>query len=47
MSKGSILIFGGGDNQLTLIKSARERGYFTVVIDPNDNAPGKMIADSF
>ena len=47
MSKGSILIFGGGDNQLTLIKAAKKRGYHTVVIDPNDNAPGKMIADSF
>lgn len=47
MSKGSILIFGGGDNQLTLIKAAKEQGYQTVVIDPNDNAPGKMIADIF
>lgn len=42
-----ILIFGGGDNQLTLIKSAKERGYYTVVIDPNKNVPGKEIADAF
>lgn len=47
MNKDAILIFGGGDNQLTLIRSAKERGYFTVVIDPNDNAPGKLIADAF
>ena len=47
MNKGAILIFGGGENQLTLIKSAKERGYYTVVIDPNDNAPGKLEADAF
>ena len=47
MNRNTILIFGGGDNQLTLIKSAKERGYFTVVIDPNEQAPGKIIADAF
>lgn len=47
MNKNSILIFGGGDNQLTLIKAAKERDYFTVVIDPNYDAPGKLIADVF
>jgi len=47
VNKDAILIFGGGDNQLTLIKSAKEHGYFTVVIDPNDNAPAKLIADAF
>lgn len=47
MNKKTILIFGAGENQLTLIKSARERGYFTVVIDPNENAPGKLISDAF
>jgi len=39
-----ILIFGGGENQVSLIKSARELGYKTVVIDPNPNAPGKYFA---
>jgi biotin carboxylase len=47
VKKESILIFGGGNNQLTLIKSAKKRGYFTVVIDPDENAPGKMFADAF
>ena len=47
MNKDAILIFGGGDNQLTLIKAAKERGYFAVVIDPNENAPGKAIANAF
>ncbi len=47
MNRNTILIFGGGENQLTLIKSAKERGYCTIVIDPNENAPGKLIADAF
>lgn len=47
MKQEAILIFGGGENQLTLIKASKARGYFTVVIDPNESAPGKEIADAF
>jgi biotin carboxylase len=47
VNRNTILIFGGGENQLTLIKSAKERGYNTIVIDPNENAPGKLVADTF
>lgn len=43
----SILIFGGGLNQLTLIKSAIDLGYRTIVIDPNPEAPAKNIAHAF
>ncbi len=43
----SILIFGAGTNQLTLIQSAKELGYRTVVIDPIENAPAKQLADIF
>lgn len=43
----SILIFGGGDNQKTLITGAKELGYRTIVIDPNENAIGKKYADIF
>ena len=43
----SILIFGGGLNQVTLIQSAKDLGYKTIVIDPLENAPGKSIADVF
>ncbi len=43
----SILIFGGGLNQLTLIESAKQLGYKTIVIDPIENAPAKEIADVF
>lgn len=43
----SILIFGGGDNQVTLITGAKELGYRTIVVDPNENAIGKKHADIF
>lgn len=43
----SILIFGGGLNQLTLIRSAQQLGYKAVVIDPLENAPAKTVADVF
>jgi carbamoyl-phosphate synthase large subunit len=43
----SILIFGGGLNQITLIQSAKDLGYKTIVIDPVENAPAKKIADVF
>ena len=37
----TILIFGGGENQLTLIKAAKELEVRSVVIDPDPEAPGK------
>jgi carbamoyl-phosphate synthase large subunit len=43
----TILIFGGGDNQLTLIEAARDIGIRSVVIDPNPEAPGRKICDHF
>jgi biotin carboxylase len=43
----SILIFGGGLNQLTLIQSSKDLGYRTIVIDPIEDAPAKEIADMF
>jgi carbamoyl-phosphate synthase large subunit len=47
MKDEAILIFGGGEMQLSLIKNANELGYETIVIDPLENAPGKEIADYF
>jgi carbamoyl-phosphate synthase large subunit len=41
------MIFGGGENQLTLIEAAKNLGVRSVVIDPDDHAPGKYIADYF
>ena len=43
----SILIFGAGINQITLIEACNDLGYSSVVIDPNENPPGKSIADYY
>jgi len=43
----TILIFGAGLNQYLLIKSARDLGITSVVLDPNPGAPGKALADHF
>lgn len=45
--KENILVFGGGPLQLSLIETAKKLGYYTIVIDPDDNAPGREIADIF
>lgn len=42
-----ILVFGAGHNQTLLIKACKELGYHTIVTDPNENAPGKDLADQF
>ena len=41
------MIFGGGENQLTLIKAAKNLDVKSIVIDPKADAPGKEIADHF
>ena len=46
MSK-SILIFGGGSLQLSIIRQVNKMGYQSVVIDPDPGAPGKELADLF
>jgi biotin carboxylase len=43
----TILIFGAGINQLELIRSARDLGVRSVVIDPSPDPPGKPLADHF
>lgn len=43
----TILIFGAGDNQRTLIQSAKQLGYRTVAIDPNPEAPARGEAEIF
>ena len=42
-----ILVFGAGDNQLMLIRACKALGYFTIVTDPNEQAPGAATADLF
>jgi len=43
----TILIFGAGINQLELIREANKLGVISVVIDPEENPPGKSEADYF
>jgi len=45
--KRSILIFGAGINQLTLIKAAKKLGITSIVVDPNPEALGRSLADYF
>ena len=42
-----IMIFGGGMLQNSLIKTANNLGYYTIVIDPDPNALGKGESDEF
>lgn len=46
-SKESILIFGGGFLQLSIIRNCKLKGLFSVVIDPNPEALSKIEADAF
>ena len=45
--KDSLLVFGGGILQLSIINKAKELGYLTVVIDPDTKAFSKKNADVF
>lgn len=45
--KDSLLIFGGGPLQLSILGVAKDMGFNTIVIDPDSNAPGKEFADEF
>lgn len=45
--KESILIFGGGILQLSIIGNCNDLGLTTIVIDPDENALGKETADFF
>lgn len=43
----SVMIFGAGLNQLELIREAKALGLVTVVVDPQEDPPGKAEADHF
>lgn len=45
--KKSILVFGGSDYQLSLVKECKKMNLYTVVIDPNPAAEAKTYADAF
>lgn len=46
-NKKSILVFGGSDYQLSIIKKCKILGLFTVVIDPNPEAEAQSYANAF
>lgn len=43
----SILVFGAGELQISLIKTIKKMGFTAVVIDPDPHAPGNDIANFF
>lgn len=43
----NVLVFGGGILQLSLIRKIKKAGFRSIVIDFDNNAPGKFIADVF
>lgn len=45
--RGSVLIFGGGPLQISLIINVKKMGYHAIVIDPDFNAVGSKVADLF
>lgn len=46
-NKKSILVFGGSNFQLSLIKECLNMNLYTVVIDPNPKAIARLYADAF
>ena len=40
-----LMILGAGPNQIPLIKAAKKNGYYVIVCDFNENAPGVELAD--
>ena len=47
LKRKSIMIFGAGLNQLELIRESHRLGLKTIVVDPQDDPPGRLEADRF
>lgn len=47
MKSKNIMVFGGGDLQISLVKKIRQDDHKAIVIDPDENAICKSIADHF
>lgn len=47
MKRPSVLVIGGGTNQVALVNEARNRGLTIIVTDINQNPPCKSLADYF
>ena len=46
-NKKSILILGGGSDQVFMIRTAAEMGIKSIVLDQNPHCPGSKLADHF
>ena len=42
-----LMILGGGSNQIPLIKAAKKNGFYVVLCDYSEKAPGVVLADKF
>ena len=47
LSKNKILVIGCGYEQIDAILIANKKGYYTIGVDKNKNAPGKIYCDKF
>lgn len=45
--KSKIIVLGGSKEQLEMIELCKSRGYYTIVLDLNENCLGRKIADKF
>lgn len=45
--KRKLLVLGGGENQLPLIKSAKNEGYYVILCDFRNNVPGIYLSDIY
>ena len=43
--KKALLVLGGGQDQVFMLKTCKEMGYISVCVDGNPNSPGLKIAD--
>ena len=43
--KKALLVLGGGQDQVFMIKTSKEMGYISVCVDGDPKAPGLKIAD--
>ena len=45
--KKKIMVLGGGSSQIELIKECVKSGYYTILADIDENAPGRLFSSSF
>lgn len=44
ISKGTVLVLGGGADQVPLVEELANRGYYTVIVDYTDDPPARALA---